>query len=103
MSVLTITKTTVMTNATASDSKYKYTVTYQVTETSKTLESVNVAVNDVSNNSYIGNMSYNVSNSNKNISANENADIDTMSAMFTSIIEEIKNRTFIINGKFRKH
>ena len=90
MSVLTITKTTVMTNATASDSKYKYTVTYQVTETSKTLESVNVAVNDVSDNSYIGNMSYNVSNSNKNISANENADIDTMSAMFTSIIEEIK-------------
>lgn len=90
MSVLTITKTTVMTDATASDSKYKYTVTYQVTETSKTLESVNVAVNDVSDNSYIGNMSYNVSNSNKNISANENADIDTMSAMFTSIIEEIK-------------
>ena len=90
MSVLTITKTTVMTNATASDSKYKYTVTYQVTETSKTLESVNVAVNDVSDNSYIGNMSYNVSNSNKNISANENADIDTMSTMFTSIIEEIK-------------
>jgi len=90
MSVLTITKTTVMTNATASDSKYKYTVTYQVTETSKTLESVSVSVNDVSNNSYIGNMSYNVSNSNKNISANENADIDTMSAMFTSIIEEIK-------------
>ena len=37
MSVLTITKTTVMTNATASDSKYKYTVTYQVTETRKTL------------------------------------------------------------------
>ena len=54
MSVLTITKTTVMTNATASDSKYKYTVTYQVTETSKTLESVSVSVNDVSNNSYIG-------------------------------------------------
>lgn len=91
MSVLTITKTTVMMNATASDSKYKYTVTYQITETSKTLESVNVAVTDISDNSYIGNMSYNTSNSNKNISAKDSADIDTMSAMFTSIIKEIKD------------
>ena len=91
MSVLTITKTTVMTNATASDTKYKYTVTYQVSSSDKTLESVNVSVNDISDNSYIGNMNYNSSNKNKNISANDTADIDTISTMFTSIIDEIKS------------
>lgn len=89
MAELTITSVATDTKATVSDDKYNYDVAYSIGDSGKTLISVDIQVHD-KDGKYIGVMA--MSATSQSITApSSTADMVSMSAMYNSVIAEIKS------------
>lgn len=76
-------------SAEASDEKYNYRINYEVTDSDKVLTSVTINASSKETGTYVGMMSYNVNT--QQINAPYTSDMGVLTAMFSSILSEIKS------------